>query len=99
MLMEEGVIQKGEERWEIHLDRLAGIQTPSTLTEVLQSRLDALPPEEKMLLQRASVIGRVFWDEAVSFLTAQGLTRPSLLRAGDESLCPPERPRDDLRAR
>ena len=38
---------------------------PSTLRGVLQARLDALAPAERAVLQRASVVGRVFWDDAV----------------------------------
>jgi ABC-type oligopeptide transport system substrate-binding subunit len=32
--------------------------------------LDGLPPEEKTLLQRAAVVGRLFWDTAVAELKA-----------------------------
>jgi len=38
---------------------------PTTLTAVLQARLDALPAAEKLALQRESVIGHVFWDSAL----------------------------------
>ena len=38
------------------------VAVPSTLKGVLQSRLDALSLDERNLLQRASVVGRVFWD-------------------------------------
>jgi len=48
---------------------------PPTLTGVLQARLDRLTPEERTVLQRASVIGRVFWDDAVEHLGA-GVTAP-----------------------
>ena len=44
---------------------------PPTLVGVLQARLDSLPPEEKMLLQRAAVVGRLFWDAAVVELKAK----------------------------
>ena len=65
MLLEEQVILKGEPHWQVDLGRLAGLSIPPTLTEVLQSRLDSLPVEERLLLQRAAVIGRIFWDQAV----------------------------------
>ncbi len=68
MLMEDGVIVFGEDHWRIELDRLAGVHVPPTLTGVLQARLDSLPPDEKMLLQRAAVVGRLFWDAAVAEL-------------------------------
>jgi tetratricopeptide (TPR) repeat protein len=70
MLFEDGVIQGGEERWQVRLERLADVRVPPTLTGVLQARLDSLPIDEKTVLQRASVVGRVFWDGAVAALQA-----------------------------
>ena len=52
-------------QWHV-VDELVGtVAVPSTLKGVLQSRLDALTPAERDLLQRASVVGRVFWDSAL----------------------------------
>lgn len=65
MLVEDGVIVKEERRWRVELERLAGVRVPATLTGVLQARLDGLPPAEREELQRASVVGRVFWDGVV----------------------------------
>ena len=42
---------------------------------MLQARLDALSTAERLTLQRASVIGRVFWDDAVESLGADGEPR------------------------
>ena len=39
---------------------------PATLTGVLQARLDGLPATERLALQQASVIGQVFWDQALA---------------------------------
>ena len=71
MLIEDGVIVYGEDHWRVEPERLAGVHVPPTLTGVLQARLDSLPPEEKMLLQRAAVVGRLFWDAAVVELEAK----------------------------
>lgn len=71
MLLEDGVIVRGEARWAVALERLRDVRVPSTLVGVLQARLDALPLEERELLQRASVVGRLFWDAAVAQLRAQ----------------------------
>jgi len=71
MLIEDGVIVLGEDHWRVELERLAEVNVPPTLTGVLQARLDSLPPEEKELLQRAAVVGRLFWDAAVVELKAQ----------------------------
>ncbi|MBM4429484.1 MAG: tetratricopeptide repeat protein [Chloroflexi bacterium] len=70
MLIEEGVIVRGEEQWSVELPRLKGLRVPPTLTGVLQARLDSLPHEARDVLQRASVVGRVFWDGAVAALLA-----------------------------
>jgi class 3 adenylate cyclase/tetratricopeptide (TPR) repeat protein len=65
MLIEDGVIVKGAERWHVETGRLTGVPVPPTLTGVLQARLDRLPPEERVAMQQASVVGRRFWDRAV----------------------------------
>ena len=71
MLIEDGIILPGEDHWRIELDRLADVHVPPTLAGVLQARLDTLPAEEKMLLQRAAVVGRLFWDAALVELRAE----------------------------
>ena len=70
MLMEQGVILAGDDRWEIQAGRLAEVHVPPTLTGVLQARLDRLTPEERATLQQASVVGRVFWEKLVATLGA-----------------------------
>ena len=66
MLVEDSVIVTGEDEWRVEPDRLAGVRVPSTLTGVLQARVDRLPLEERTVLQQASVVGRLFWDQAVA---------------------------------
>jgi ABC-type oligopeptide transport system substrate-binding subunit/class 3 adenylate cyclase len=81
MLIEDGVIIHGKDNWRVEPERLAGVHVPPTLTGVLQARLDSLPPDEKMLLQRAAVVGRLFWDAAVVELKAKvegGLDREKI---------------------
>jgi len=68
MLIEEGVIQIREQEWLIDSSRLETLPIPATLTGVLQARLDSLPASEKLALQRASILGRIFWDRAVAQL-------------------------------
>jgi class 3 adenylate cyclase/tetratricopeptide (TPR) repeat protein len=76
MLIDQKVILTAAEAWSVDATRLTEVQVPPTLTGVLQARLDRLTPEEKTVLQRASVIGRVFWDGAVEHLGA-GVTSPA----------------------
>jgi serine/threonine protein kinase/tetratricopeptide (TPR) repeat protein len=75
MLIDQHVIVTSAAVWSVDATRLGEVQVPPTLTGVLQARLDRLTPEEKTVLQRASVIGRVFWDDAVEHLGA-GITAP-----------------------
>ena len=41
--------------------RPGAVVLPETVQGIIAARLDTLPPEEKELLQRAAVFGRVFW--------------------------------------
>lgn len=59
-----------EEVWQIRTDRLAALEVPPTLTGLLQARLDGLPQPEREALQRAAVVGRLFWDDAVADLSS-----------------------------
>jgi predicted ATPase len=67
MLTDEGVIRTDalDGRWTIEADRLDRGGVPATITGVLQARLDNLAPAERLALQCAAVVGRVFWDDAV----------------------------------
>ena len=62
MLIEDGVVNKGEETWQVIPERLSEIKVPSTLAGVLQARLESLPAEEQQVLAagfggRAPVLG------------------------------------------
>src|SRR6185295_3959610 len=65
------VILKGEESWSIDTTRLSTVRVPATLTGVLQARLDTLPAQLYQLLQRVSVVGRIFWDAAAIHLSRE----------------------------
>jgi tetratricopeptide (TPR) repeat protein len=56
------------DRWAVRVDKMVELKVPSTLTGLLQARLDGLPRPEREALQRASVVGRLFWDDAVADL-------------------------------
>ncbi len=80
MLIERGVIVKTRDGhshgggngdaadWQVDAARLAAVQVPPVLTGVLQARLDSLSPAERLVLQRAAVVGRKFWDRLVEHL-------------------------------
>ena len=70
MLVEEGAIVTGADGWHVNPDKLLAAHVPTTLTGVLQARLDAVKPAEKLALQQAAVIGFVFWDQALAAIDA-----------------------------
>lgn len=75
VLIEDGVIVKGDEAWQIVPQRLTQMRVPATLTGVLQARLDRLPSTESDVLERAAVIGRTFWDAAVEAMRGSEAAR------------------------
>jgi class 3 adenylate cyclase/tetratricopeptide (TPR) repeat protein len=72
ILIDDGIVTTGP-TWHVDVERLHGHRVPDTLTGVLQARLDRLPLEQFRALQRASVLGRSFWAEAVHALGADDL--------------------------
>lgn len=68
MFIENGSIIKSESEWRIDTEKVKSVRVPPSLVGVLQARLDRLSHEERLLLQRASVIGRVFWDDALTYI-------------------------------
>ena len=53
-------------------DGAAGIgRIPDTLQALIAARIDRLGPEAKALLQRAAVIGRTFWEGALTRLSPE----------------------------
>lgn len=79
MLVDEGVIATAGERWTVNADALRRLRVPSTLTGVLQARLDALEQSERRTLQLASVVGLNFWDGALAHVEVRSIEQlPSL---------------------
>jgi predicted ATPase/class 3 adenylate cyclase len=72
MLIEDGVIVSDTDGWRVEMGRLAEVQVPPALTGVLQARLERLPPTEREMLQRASVVGRIFWDGVLAQIGQEG---------------------------
>ncbi len=71
MLIEDRVILKeSTEVWRVEESRLGNLRVPPTLAGLLQARFDSLLYPEKLTLQRAAVIGRVFYDSALLALDA-----------------------------
>jgi class 3 adenylate cyclase/tetratricopeptide (TPR) repeat protein len=83
MLIDQGAIRtrSDSEAWSVDAERLLVTQVPPTLTGVLQARLDGLPLAEKRALQQASVVGTVFWDQALAAIEARAVEQlPALVQ-------------------
>ncbi len=70
LLIDERIIQKYGDVWQVEVERLENVPVPPTLIGLLQTRLDGLLQPERVILQRASVFGRVFWQSAIEALDA-----------------------------
>jgi class 3 adenylate cyclase/tetratricopeptide (TPR) repeat protein len=81
MLIDDGVILVAADGWRVPVERLERARVPSTLTGVLQARLDSLPAAERQALQQAAIVGHEFWDRALAAVDAQAPVQlPALLR-------------------
>jgi class 3 adenylate cyclase len=75
-LIERGaLVQESDGRW-----RVAGagpeLIVPDTIQGVLGARIDALPADEKRVLQEAAVVGRQFWKEPIEQAIGGGIEQP-----------------------
>ncbi|OLD49994.1 MAG: hypothetical protein AUI42_05380 [Actinobacteria bacterium 13_1_40CM_2_65_8] len=61
-LIEEGALVNEGGRWRSTV-LVNSTPLPDSLLALLSARIDAIPEEEKRVLQEAAVIGRVFWAE------------------------------------
>jgi class 3 adenylate cyclase/tetratricopeptide (TPR) repeat protein len=100
MLVDDGILRRRNGEWAVAGD-LAGLAIPPTIHALLTARLDRLHAEERAVIERAAIVGRVFSWEAVSrlspaalrprvILRLQSLARKELIRpdyseAGDET--------------
>jgi class 3 adenylate cyclase/tetratricopeptide (TPR) repeat protein len=94
MLIDNGRLLRRDDRWVATSD-LADLAIPPSIHALLAARLDALPAEERAVVDPASVIGLSFAQEAVEALVAEavqhnvpihldGLTRKQLVRPQED---------------
>ena len=70
MLVDAGVLTREGDGWQLNGD-LDRVEVPPTIQALLAARLDRLPPAERAVAQRGSVIGRTFEQLAVSELSPE----------------------------
>jgi tetratricopeptide (TPR) repeat protein len=67
MLVDRGFLRREADG--LRLDRSEALPLPESIQGMIAARLDALPPEEKSLLQSAAVVGRAFRFGALAALS------------------------------
>lgn len=87
MLIDDGIIvvdaSDGAAAWRVATDAVVPAKVPSTLVGVLQARLDALGAQHKPIAQQASIIGPVFWDQALARLDVRAPASLAMLLQKD----------------
>jgi len=63
-LIDQGVLVRQPGGWRVAAS--SGTTLPDTVHAVLAARIDALPADEKRVLQEAAVLGRTFWPAPLS---------------------------------
>jgi predicted ATPase/class 3 adenylate cyclase len=91
-LIEAGVLVQSGDSWAAARD-VEELDIPDTIEGVLRSRIDNLPRQHKSLIQRAAVVGEVFWRKIVAELMERSvddylsdLERRDLVRQRLESI-------------
>ncbi len=94
MLIDDGLLRFDGQMWRAAED-LADLTVPPTIQLLLAARLDRLDAEERAVMERGAVEGRVFHAGAVTSLVPEGLraqVRPRLLTLARKELIRPDRP-------
>jgi len=60
MLLDGGHVAKRDGRF-VATESIGSLVVPATLQGLIAARLDTTPPAVKQVLQRAAVVGKVFW--------------------------------------
>jgi predicted ATPase/class 3 adenylate cyclase len=76
MLVDDGLLRPLNGGWTVTGD-FSNMTLPPTIHALLTARLDRLESEERAAIERASIVGRVFWWEAVAELSPEE-ARPRL---------------------
>jgi class 3 adenylate cyclase/tetratricopeptide (TPR) repeat protein len=75
-LIDDGVLRREDGTW-VATDDLSRLSTPGTVQALIAARLDRLEDEERAVIQRAAVVGQVFFWGAVAELSPED-ARPAV---------------------
>src|SRR5439155_22414873 len=82
MLIDEGLLRRDDGHW-VAAGDLSSVSVPPTIHALLAARLDRLQHEGRAVMERASVVGKVFYSGAVAELAPEPMRAeiPSRLMA------------------
>ena len=96
MLIDDGRLERSNGSWVV-VGEMADVAVPPSISSLLEARLDRLDPDERAVIERASVVGKVFSDGAIQALFGKdapanlrelvmGLVQRELIRAERSTL-------------
>ena len=96
MLIDDGRLERSNGSW-VAVGEMAEVAVPPSISSLLEARLDRLGPDERAVIERASVVGKVFYGGAIQALFGKdappnlrelvmGLVRRELVRAERSTL-------------
>ena len=93
MLIDDGLLVRDDGHWIATTD-LAAVRAPPTIQSVLAARLDQLADEERRVIERASVEGKVFHEGSIVALASESAetVRASIETLVRKELIRPDRP-------
>lgn len=75
MLIDDGVLVRQNSGW-IATGDVPAVRVPPTIQALLSARLDRLDADERAVIERASVQGKILYEEAVADLASEPLSAP-----------------------
>jgi predicted ATPase len=79
MLIDDGLLERRDGGWVATTD-VSAMRVPPTIQALLAARLDQLGLQERIVIERAAVVGKVFYEPAVAEL-APATVRPAVVHA------------------
>jgi class 3 adenylate cyclase/tetratricopeptide (TPR) repeat protein len=71
MLIDDGLLRRDDNRWVVDGD-LSVVSAPASIMALLEARLERLTPDERVMIERASIEGKRFHVGSVRALSAEG---------------------------
>ena len=84
-LIETGALRREQSGWRAGSDRPSGA-IPASLASVLAARIEALPLDERRVLQEAAVAGATFWEGMLHHVLGDALIAARLERLSERGL-------------